>query len=76
MLAPGAPVGLTFRDPALRERAARWVVEQPWCGLLFSPGANEVEGEVSGSFALSLAGIDNARTDDAWTDCGRPGTHN
>jgi phosphonoacetate hydrolase len=82
-LAPGAPLGLTFRDPAERARAAAWIAEQPWCGLLFSPARNEIEGEVPGSFAMSLAAVAHARAphlhvtfaDDDETDAhGLPGT--
>jgi arylsulfatase A-like enzyme len=63
-LAPGAPAGLSVRDAAIRDRAARWLAEQPWCGLLFSNGRNEVEGEVPGSFSFALAGTGHARRPD------------
>ncbi|MCY4231541.1 MAG: alkaline phosphatase family protein [Alphaproteobacteria bacterium] len=43
-------------------RLADWMREQPWVGLLFSRGANEVEGHVAGSFALGLVGLDHERT--------------
>jgi len=62
VLAPGAPVGLSFHNPARRDQVALWLHEQPWCGLIFSPGRNEIEGEAPGSFAFALAGTDHART--------------
>ncbi len=59
-ITPGAPVGLTCRDPAALARIAAWLAEQPWCGLLFSRSRNEIEGEVAGSFAMSLAAVNHA----------------
>jgi len=43
-------------------RLADWMREQPWAGLLFARGLNEVEGHVAGSFALGLVGLDHERT--------------
>ncbi len=43
-------------------KLADWMREQPWAGLLFARGMNEVEGHVAGSFALGLVGLDHERT--------------
>ena len=43
-------------------KLADWMREQPWAGLLFARGVNEVEGHVTGSFALNLVGLDHERT--------------
>ena len=43
-------------------RLADWMREQPWTGLLFARGVNEVEGHVAGSFSLGLVGLDHERT--------------
>jgi len=61
VLAPSGPMGLTFRDPSRAARVGAWLAEQPWCGLLFSGAKNEIEGEVPGSFAMGLSGVDHAR---------------
>lgn len=52
------------RDAALVHRIARWLQEQPWCGSIFTPGKNEVEGIVPGTFARSLVGNEHPRTAD------------
>lgn len=51
-------------DVARRDAIAAWLREQPFLGMLFSPARNDVEGEVPGSFALSLVGLDHARQPD------------
>ena len=43
-------------------RLADWMREQPWTGLLFARGLNEVEGHVAGSFSQGLVGLDHERT--------------
>ena len=43
-------------------KLADWMREQPWTGLLFARGVNEVEGHVAGSFSLGLVGLDHERT--------------
>ncbi len=50
--------------PATGRRIAQWLQEQPWCGSIFTPGKNEVEGIVPGTFARSLVLNDHARTGD------------
>ncbi len=44
------------------DRLADWMREQPWTGLLFTQGVNDVEGRAAGSFAFGLVGIDHERT--------------
>ncbi|MGQ4807870.1 hypothetical protein NKDENANG_01235 [Candidatus Entotheonellaceae bacterium PAL068K] len=51
-------------DPHLIRRIATWMQEQPWCGCLFTPGKNEIEGIVPGTFARSLALNEHPRTGD------------
>lgn len=51
-------------DVSRRDAIAAWLREQPFVGGLFSPARNEVEGEVPGSFALSLVDLDHARAPD------------
>ena len=79
----GAPVGLNFRrrEPEAIVRVVRWLVEQPWCGLIFTAESNAVEAAAS-SFAYGLVGAGHARTpdlmftfadDDAADDNGMPG---
>ncbi len=46
-----------------RDAIAAWLQEQEFLGMLFSPGRNELEGEVPGSFALSLVELDHPRQD-------------
>lgn len=49
---------------ARRDAIADWLMEQDFLGMLFSRARNEVEGEVEGSFALSLVDLDHARQPD------------
>ncbi len=52
---------VTSRDGRIA-KLADWMREQPWTGLLFARGVNEVEGHVAGSFSLGLVGLDHERT--------------
>jgi phosphonoacetate hydrolase len=67
---------------ARRDAIAQWLMEQDFTGMLFSRGRNEVEGEIPGTFALSLVGLDHARapelvyvlrSDDRLDTFGNPG---
>ncbi|MFC7397914.1 alkaline phosphatase family protein [Chelatococcus sp. GCM10030263] len=49
---------------ARRDAIARWLMDQDFLGMLFSPGGNGVEGEVPGSFSLSLVELDHSRAPD------------
>jgi hypothetical protein len=49
---------------ARRDAIAAWLMEQDFLGMLFSRARNEVEGQVKGSFALSLVDLDHARQPD------------
>jgi hypothetical protein len=44
-----------------RDAIAHWLMAQDFAGMLFSRGRNEIEGEIPGTFALSLVGLDHAR---------------
>jgi hypothetical protein len=46
---------------ARRDAIAQWLMEQPFVGMLFSRGRNAIEGEIPGTFALSLVDLDHAR---------------
>lgn len=67
---------------ARRDAIATWLIEQDFLGMLFSRSRNEVEGEVEGSFAMSLVDLDHERQPDLvyilrWSDApdmyGHPG---
>ena len=67
---------------ARRDAIARWLMEQDFIGMVFSTGRNEIEGEIPGSFALSLVDLDHARapelvyvlrSDDRLDTFGNPG---
>jgi phosphonoacetate hydrolase len=47
--------------PARRDAIARWLMEQDFIGMVFSASRNDVEGEIPGTFALSLVELDHAR---------------
>lgn len=49
---------------AQRDAIAHWLMEQDFIGMVFSAGRNGVEGEVPGTFALSLVDLDHARAPD------------
>jgi len=66
-LAPGSPTLATLRrsDPGLLRDLAAWLGEQPWCGLIFTPGTPDaIEGVVPGTFARGLVGVEHARVPD------------
>ncbi len=45
----------------LEDRAARWLMEQPWVGNVLTAGGNGVEGRVPGTLSLELAGLAHER---------------
>jgi arylsulfatase A-like enzyme len=47
-----------------RRRIADLLMEHPSTGMLFSPGRNGIEGEIPGTFAFGLVGLDHARGPD------------
>ena len=55
---------LRDHDPAKVQQITQWLQEQPWCGSIFTAGANEVEGIVPGTFARSLVMNEHPRTGD------------
>lgn len=38
-----------------------WIRDQPWCGLVFTPNGDGIEGSVTGTFDHALANIDHPR---------------
>jgi hypothetical protein len=81
---PAYSGNILVRDGAagLIEAMTRWLQDQPWCGLVFTEGRNEVEGVVAGSFSRALVGAQHMRsphiyytmrTDDAPNDHGIAG---
>ena len=46
---------------ARRDAIAHWLMEQPFTGMLFTPGGDGVEGELPGTFSLSLVDLDHER---------------
>lgn len=70
-------------DARETERLARWLLAQPWCGHVFTPGGNGMLGSVPGTLdrAMLLLGVDRApdvyytmRSDDARNAWDAPGT--
>jgi hypothetical protein len=64
-------------------RMADWLIEQSWCGPVFTAGGDDVAGRVPGTFSLTLAGIEHERSpeiyytmtaDDALNAWGLPGS--
>ena len=51
-------------NPPLQHQIVAWLQEQPWCGCLFTPGKNDVEGIAPGSFARALVRNENLRSGD------------
>lgn len=48
-------------DRSLEERAARWLMEQPWVDHVLTAGGCGIEGSVPGTLSLSMAGLAHAR---------------
>ncbi|RDJ27025.1 alkaline phosphatase family protein [Bosea caraganae] len=57
-------IRITEGGIARRDEIARWLMEQDFLGMLFSPGGNGIEGDVPGTFSLSLVGLNHARAPD------------
>ncbi|GIX49762.1 MAG: hypothetical protein KatS3mg131_3973 [Candidatus Tectimicrobiota bacterium] len=55
---------LHVRQPRLLPQVATWLLAQPWCGPLFTPGKNAVEGLVPGTFARALVNVEHPRAAD------------
>ena len=53
---PGSTGSIHLRthDPLLLHTIAQWLQAQPWCGSVFTPAKNDVEGVVPGTLARSL----------------------
>jgi phosphonoacetate hydrolase len=57
----GALTLTSSADRSLGERAARWLMEQPWVGHVLTAGGDGVEGAVPGTLSLGLCGLAHAR---------------
>jgi phosphonoacetate hydrolase len=55
---------LRHHDPAVRDRLAAFLAEQPEVAMVFSRGRNGVEGEAPGTLALDLLDLNHARAPD------------
>jgi hypothetical protein len=64
-------------------RMADWLVDQPWCGPVFTAGGDDVAGMIPGTFSKALVGIEHERApeiyytmtaDDAINAWGLPGS--
>lgn len=53
-------------DRTTLRRVAAWLQEQPFTGLLFTQGRNEVEGHLPGTLAFGLVGLNHARAPDLY----------
>lgn len=49
-------------DPRLMAEMVGWLSEQPWCGMIFIPDGDGIEGGIPGTFDHALAGIDHPRS--------------
>ena len=57
-------IHLRTHEPRLRHTIVQWLQAQPWCGSVFTPAKNDVEGVVPGTLARSLVLNDHARAGD------------
>ncbi|BBK42897.1 hypothetical protein STVA_29170 [Allostella vacuolata] len=65
---PGYSGGITLADdrPEARAEVARWLLEQPWCGQVFTRGGDGRAGLVPGSFDRRLVACDHADSPDIY----------
>ena len=57
-------VRLLNDDRPKLDRLAAWLIDQPEVGHLFSPGRNEIEGQIEGTLSLGLIGNGHDRQPD------------
>ena len=48
------------------EKLAHWLIEQPWCGHVFTPGGDGVRGSVPGTLDRSLLLLGESRAPDVY----------
>lgn len=48
-------------DRRLTAKLVEWLFQQPWCGMIFTPGAGGTEGSVPGTFNRSIVMADHQR---------------
>ncbi|MFQ5937804.1 MAG: alkaline phosphatase family protein [Acidiferrobacterales bacterium] len=58
--------GLKVRDGDLERKRAlvHWLMEQAWCGLIFTGGGDGIEGSIPGTYDHALVRLDHERTPD------------
>jgi arylsulfatase A-like enzyme len=63
---PGSAGSIHVRthDAPLIQRLVTWLQQQPWCGSVFTPGKNAIEGSIPGTLARALVCNDHARAGD------------
>jgi arylsulfatase A-like enzyme len=49
-------------DETGMQRAVSWLIEQPWCGPVFTPGGNGILGGVPATLDLALLSLQHPRT--------------
>lgn len=49
------------RDSGRLSQMVEWLTARPWCGLIFTPNGDGVEGSIPGTFSQSLALTDHER---------------
>jgi hypothetical protein len=62
----GAVINVRDGDLGRLQKLVAWLKQQPWCGMIFTPGGNGVEGKVAGTLSRSLLMIDHPRTPDVY----------
>ena len=60
-LAYTGAVWVRDRDRGLMTRFVEWLFKQPWCGMIFTPGADGVEGGIPGTFNRSIVMANHQR---------------
>lgn len=68
VVVPGQVGALYLRDRTVAQvsRLVEALMDQPWCGPIFTAPRNEIEGIAPGSFATSLVLADHERAPDAY----------
>jgi arylsulfatase A-like enzyme len=50
------------RDPKRMAALVEWLSQQPWCGMIFTPGGDGINGCIPGTFDHALVLMDHPRT--------------
>ncbi len=54
-----------YDDASMRD-LVNWLLEQPWCGPVFTPGGNGVLGGIAGTLDRALLALTHARTPEVY----------